>query len=134
MAVGRVIKRSNNSILLTLIIALYLQRAFSCESKTTTLDWCKSNLNTDGFLNDFGEGKRSICEFNERHLGYAGGKTNWNSMELFIKLARQRTKYMKRRVKYSPNSVAQFNILLLAGDVETNPGDVKNPCSVVLDQ
>ena len=68
MVVSRVIKRSSNSILLTLIIALYLPRAFSCESTTTTLDWCKSNLNTDGFLNDFGEGKRSICEFNERIL------------------------------------------------------------------
>ena len=52
-------------------------------------------------------------------------------MELLsIKLASQRTKYMKRRVKYYPNSVALFNILLLAGDIETNPGDVKNPCSV----
>ena len=52
------------------------------------------------------------------------------SLLLSTKLARQRTKYMKRRVKYYPNSVVQFNILLLAGDVETNPGDVKNPCSV----
>ena len=38
---------------------------------------------------------------------------------------------MKRRINYYSNSVAQFNILLLAGDIETNrPGDIKNPCSV----
>jgi hypothetical protein len=52
-------------------------------------------------------------------------------MELSIKPTRKRRKYMKRRINYYSNSVAQFNILLLAGDIETNrPGDVKNPCSV----
>jgi hypothetical protein len=37
---------------------------------------------------------------------------------------------MKQRINYYSNYVAQFNIRLLAGDIETNPGDVKNPCSV----
>ena len=44
---------------------------------------------------------------------------------------RKRMKYLRGRVPYYSNSSASFNIeLLRAGDIESNPGDVSNPCSV----
>ena len=40
-------------------------------------------------------------------------------------------KYLRRRVLYYSNSSASFNTeLLRAGDIESNPGNVRNPCSV----
>ena len=114
------------------MLNLHFQKVLGCASTTTRPHCFKSNLTIDVLLNDVWGENRSTYEFNLHHVSYSGGKTNWqrNSVELFIKLACQRRKYIKRRINYYSNSVAQFNILLLAGDIETNPCDVKNPCSV----
>lgn len=40
-------------------------------------------------------------------------------------------KYLQGKVVYYSNSSATFNMdIIRAGDVELNPGDIKNPCSV----
>ena len=47
----------------------------------------------------------------------------------------KRMKYLRGRVPYYSNASASFNIKLLrAGDIEPNPGDVRNPCSVYIIQ
>ena len=40
-------------------------------------------------------------------------------------------RYLQGKVAYYSNSNATFNIeLIRAGDIELNPGDIRNPCSV----
>jgi hypothetical protein len=70
MTVGHAIVSSSNFILLTLLFTLY-------ENTTTRLDCFKLNSTIDdSLINDFGGESQSTCGLNQRHHGYAGGKTN----------------------------------------------------------
>jgi hypothetical protein len=77
----------------------------------------------------------SICSSSPKEANF---KTMFKLIEpIYVDFTRsQGSKHLLKRVfsagKISyqyPNSCSTFNILLKAGDIETNPGDVKNPCS-----
>ena len=53
----------------------------------------------------------------------------WLTIKLSIGYHSSRSKFGKASINYYPNSTATFNLpLAMSGDIEVNPGPVKDPC------